>query len=47
MMSFFSRFRSSSVFDTGTSANGGQISGMVIPAAWETDDTAAHKEEQN
>ena len=34
MISSFSRLRSSSVFDTGTSANGGQSSGMVSPASW-------------
>ena len=33
MISSFSRLRSSSVFDTGTSANGGQRSGIVSPAS--------------
>ena len=34
MISSVSRFMSSSVFDTGTSANGGQSSGIVRPASW-------------
>jgi hypothetical protein len=34
MISSFSRLRSSRVFDTGTSANGGQRSGIVSPASW-------------
>jgi hypothetical protein len=34
MISSFSRFMSSSVFETGTSAKGGQRSGIVSPASW-------------
>jgi hypothetical protein len=33
MMSFLIRLRSSMVFEVGTSVNGGQISGIVIPAS--------------
>ncbi len=33
MISFFSRFMSSIVFDTGTSAKGGHRSGIVMPAS--------------
>jgi len=34
MISSFSRLRSSSVFETGTSANGGQMSSIVSPASF-------------